>query len=1621
MKKLLFVLFLTVFSQFLVTAQSPYWMRSAGGSAADEGMDISIDANNNTYSTGYFSGSATFGTGVTLNANGATDIFVTKVNDQGVLQWAVKAGGIGPDRGLAIKADAAGNCYVTGYYFGTATFGTSVITSVGGSQDIFIAKYNTSGILQWVVSAGGTEGESGNGITVDNSGNVFVTGQFSGTALFGAISLTSAIDPTTSLPSIDVFTVKLDASSNFLWAKKGSAKYTDRGLDIASDNSGNVYVVGQFSDTITFDNVHNNNMNNAISLIKYDNSGTEQWFRKIGGSTMNIAYGIAVDAASNIYLTGDFQGTMIFFGPPDVQLTNSYPNKIFVAKYDNTGTFLWGKADGSLSEVSSRNIALDDSSNVYIVGNFRCTFSDYADVFGQGTFNSVGFKDIFVTKYNTNGQRKWMRQGGGQEEDFGAGIAVNTFRQPVITGSFNDKVFFPSTNNFSYPNNHYFPNQIYPAYTGTYCSDNHYGSYCCINSIGNSDILIAKAIDPTRQPYDYYTRFSGNCTRPYVDGCINNLNYPQYGLDNFCPGDSIEGCGFMNLHGATNTSSYSPGTNSPGPYFTWHWSTGSNNSYISVTSTGNYAVTMTSQDGCYVSRDTVYAIIDPSPAEPSISDDFVVNTNALYPQPIHLCYPQNVTLTGNTTVPYFYWTDNNSNLIDSSLSITVNTGGWYHFWVVNSLGCKNENSVQVIVDSSLTPLHPGIMLQNDADHNDSIELCAGNPFIVLLFDSVLNPNQNLVCINYATTTFTVTPAILFFNDCSTWINCFPTHSGSYQITAQLIRLNSCVSDTFNLSKTIYVTVDSLPVINMVIAGNTLICPGDTALLTASGAPSYFWQGPGIIGNPNHASISADLPGLYQVSCTITDSHGCTGHGNASANVQIKPAPVITMVPSNGIICSNDSALLQCSGAGNFQWYGTGGALGHNTSSMYTSLPGIYYCVLTDTSGCILISNSVEVTNFTTPYLISTPSSVLCPGSSITIHAITSPVSIVQWQPPLNGSNFNQIVTTAGTYHCHIILCGDTADASIVITADNPLAQITPAGPLQICPADSVTLTANPGEVAYQWSLPGVISQSVVINHPGTYTLTTTDIDGCVATDNFILTNPEANAGADQSICIGQSATLSATGGGSYLWNTDSTTAIITVDPLMTTVYSVTVTFPGCSASDSIVVTVNPIPTANAGADQSICNGQSAVLSATSGGTYLWSNNATTDSITVNPTNTTTYSVVVTTLGCTAADSVVVNVNPIPTINAGTGQSICAGQSDTLTATGGDSYLWSTGDTIASIIVNPDSSTVYTVTGMNSYGCSSTAKVLLTVNQLPVINISHIPPTICQGNSCTITASGGSVYNWSPSTGLDTTSGSVIMASPMSSTTYFVTVSTHDGCTDTSSVVVNVDSLFVVNLGPDLMLCPDSSIILDAGNPGDSYLWSTGEVSHAISVATPGTYWVNVTKGACNVSDSIDVSIRPKLQLGDDVSLCNEAELILNSDLVTSSYLWSTGQTTPAIIVQEPGKYWLTVGINNCKMSDTINVTGGYTNLYVPNAFTPNKNGVNDVFIPKGEGIVNFDMKIFDRWGEMLFETKDFNKGWDGTFKDRIVEQGIYVWIIKYSTVCTGDNDLQKLGHVLLFK
>ena len=359
------------------------WSVSAGGTGDDEGLGIAVDGTGNVYVTGYFEGTATFGS-QTLTASGNNDIFVAKLTPSGNWLWAVKAGGTSIDKGYDIAVDGTGNAYVTGHFHGTATFGSRTLTSTDIGPDIFVAKLSPYGTWRLAVQAGDIFDDYGCGIAVDSSGNAYVTGYFNYAATFGSYTLTAFV-------LLDTFVAKLSPYGTWLWAVGAAGWDFVGGYDIAVDGSGNAYVTGYFNDSATFGSYNLTSFGSTdIFVAKINSSGTWLWAVKAGGTSGDFGYGIAVDVAGNAYVTGFFEGTATFGSRT---LTSSGEKDIFAAKLNPSGTWRWAyKAGGTDSDIGY-GIAVDEAANAYVTGIFRGTAT-----FGSHTMDAMGGTDIFVAK-----------------------------------------------------------------------------------------------------------------------------------------------------------------------------------------------------------------------------------------------------------------------------------------------------------------------------------------------------------------------------------------------------------------------------------------------------------------------------------------------------------------------------------------------------------------------------------------------------------------------------------------------------------------------------------------------------------------------------------------------------------------------------------------------------------------------------------------------------------------------------------------------------------------------------------------------------------------------------------------------------------------------------------------------------------------------------------------------------------------------------------------------------------------------------------------------------------------------------------------------------------------------
>jgi len=431
MKKLLVFATITLIC-IVLKAQTPAWSwaKSAGGISSDQGSAIARDAAGNIYVAGSFGQSASFGS-LELTSNGGDDIFVAKMSPTGEWLWAVNAGGSISDYAYGLVLDSEANCYITGRFDNTASFGTTELTSSGGS-DVYIAKLTSAGEWQWARGAGGSSTglECSYGIGLDSAKNCYITGPFFDSATFGAHTINS-------VGGYDAFVAKLSADgSTWQWAISAGNSSADMPYSIAVDAAGNSYTTGYFYNTASFgDHDITSAGSTDIYVAKASPSGTWLWAARAGSSSYTEqGNGVCLDADGNVYVSGTFREVADFGG---TNLTSAGDVDSFAAKLDNDGNWLWAKSAGGSTGDYCYGIASDASANLYITG----TYSSEAN-FGSTVLDPSGSMSLYAAKLDSEGNWLWAVPASSGK---GESIIANNAGTCYLTGSFTQYSTFGST------------------------------------------------------------------------------------------------------------------------------------------------------------------------------------------------------------------------------------------------------------------------------------------------------------------------------------------------------------------------------------------------------------------------------------------------------------------------------------------------------------------------------------------------------------------------------------------------------------------------------------------------------------------------------------------------------------------------------------------------------------------------------------------------------------------------------------------------------------------------------------------------------------------------------------------------------------------------------------------------------------------------------------------------------------------------------------------------------------------------------------------------------------------------------------------------------------------------
>jgi gliding motility-associated-like protein len=938
-----------------------------------------------------------------------------------------------------------------------------------------------------------------------------------------------------------------------------------------------------------------------------------------------------------------------------------------------------------------------------------------------------------------------------------------------------------------------------------------------------------------------------------------------------------------------------------------------------------------------------------------------------------------------------------------------------------------------------------------------------NPTITVNTSTICLGQQTATLTANGATTYTWSPAAGLSSPNGTTVTATPAATTNYTITGTVGTCSAVGTTTVTVNATPTVTVNS-----------GTICNGGSLALNANGATTYAWSPPGGLTATTGANVTAN-PAATTIYTVTGTSNTCTS--TATSTVSVVTNPTITV--NTATICAGQqTATLTANGATTYAWSPSATLSSPNGTTVTATPATTTIYTITGTVGtCTAVGTTTVTVN--TPPVINVNTGTICIGQT-TANLTAGGAATYSWIPSagLNATNIPSVVANPNTTTGYTVVgvdgngCFNFATTTVTVNSLPPVAVSSTV----ICNGGSASLAAS-GAVTYTWTpIAGLSSAngSPVTAGPAAttvYSVTGTDANGCTNIDSAtvtVITNPVIGV-TTSTICVGQqTATLTANGASTYVWSpatglssTNGTT--VTATPATTTNYTVTGTIGTCTAVGTTTVTVNPLPIPTIGSNSPVCLNQTLNLNAGAATTYTWAGPNSFASTQQNPSITGItavaagiYTVTATDANtCVGKSTINVVINPLPTVTA-IGSTVCLNGTITLTGGGGVSYSWSgqagayTSNTQSPGIPNATAAMAgtYVVTVTDGNGCVNANVAQVVVNSLPTIVANSA--SICQNSITNLSASGANTYVWSPPTGLNTSVGANVSAGPNVTTGYTVTGTDVNNCQSTTTLTVSVTPAPLVTVAP-LITSGCAPVCVTFSNTAagvGAFSWNFGD-GNTSTLITPsncflgkGTFTVSLTvtdNNGCIGSATASVIVYPVPHA--DFSASPQPTTILDNQIhftdlstlaIINSYSWTLGNNTSSI-VQNPiclyadtGMYpveLFVVSDHGCRdsMIKYIRIDEDFE-LFVPNAFSPNGDGVNDIFYAKGEGVRDFKMYIYDRWGNITFTSDDIFKGWDGHLQGKgngIVQEDVYTWKIQCKTP-KGERK-QLSGHVSLIK
>jgi hypothetical protein len=1145
------------------------------------------------------------------------------------------------------------------------------------------------------------------------------------------------------------------------WATYYGGTFGEEGYYCTVDAAGNVYLAGHTGSSGGIaSSGHQSSISGSLDnfIVKFNSSGVRQWATYYGGPGNEVQdASCAVDGSGNVYLAGLTSSTAGIASSGHQNTYGGGTMDTYLVKFNSSGTRQWATYFGGNDLDTPGKCAVDPSGNIYLSGTTRSTVGIGSSGY-QNTHSGGSVNDAFLVKFNTSGVVQWATYYGGTSSDGSNAVACDASGNVYLVGSTgsatniassgHQNTFGGSTDAYLVKFNSAGARQWATYYGG---SDNDQGHSIKIASSGNIYLTGYTSSTVGIASSGHQNSFAGGSFDALLvkfnsSGVRQWATYyggPDYDLGLSCDVDAsdnvyltgrtsstvgIAASGIQNTYGGNIFDAYLVKFNSAG---TLQWGT-----YYG--DHGNDGANSCAVDPAGFVYLAGYAGSSVAIASGGHQNTLSGNSDAFLAKFLDCSTAPSapVAINGNTAA---------CQGLNSTFSVAAVAGASSYSWSLPSGWTGTSNTFSISAGAGASG-NISVTASNACGASAPQTLAVSvNPL------PTISVNSGSIC---SGNTFTMVPSgaatYIYSNGSNT---ASPTSNTNYSVTGTSSM--GCLSTNTAVS-----SVSVVPAPTITVA-NPTYCAGQTPTLTGTGAVSF--------------SITGAQPPPPQAMVRGFSAEGCMSAPYLVTLYQV-PLPFVSV--SNGSICSGKSFTLQPFGADTFT-YSSGSAV---VSPVITTT---YSIIGATTEGCLSSNTAIATVSVSQTPTVSVNSGSICAGTNFTLtpagastFAITGGTNVVS--PP---QTTNYSVTGTSTAGC---VSANTAIATVTVYT-NPTITVNSG---TICAGQVFTI--NPSGAA-QYQVSGG-NTTVSPAFSSSYQVTGTSTAGCVSSNTAVssisvFALPVVTITGPPAICIGQTATLTAQGASTFLWNTNANTATLSVSPLTFTTYTVTGTDNfGCQNTSSKTVSVNALPNVSANASSTaICLGKQTTVNGTGAITYQWSGGVA-NNVSFSPTVTANYSVTGADLnGCAGSAAILVVVHNTPAITVSASSTlICSGNSVTLNGAGAAIYSWS-GGVVNNVAFYPNNTTSYTVTGTDANGCQNTASIAVAILTLPQVSVSLTHTLLCRGESATLTVNGANIYSWS-----NGSQAASIIIQPSENTSYSVTGTDENGCSKQVVVTQKVD-------------------------------------------------------------------------------------------------------------------------------------------------------------------------------------------------------------------------------------